>query len=170
MDGDGLIIIRKGWGGTGLTQAEMAHELSVSRQSYIAWEKGHHKIPSDKLKLLLDKASVIGSIGVKVDTKKQNKEDIACFEQYATMRTWPCVPFADSSTGGDPHINPHNGSKWIATPTGLLSHEVVVAVMLHSLNFKFTPGACVLICTAYPDVPRTAAAFTVQEPVPAHWL
>jgi DNA-binding XRE family transcriptional regulator len=44
MDGEALKVIRKGYK---LTQAAMAEKLKVSRQSYIAWEKGTYKIPED---------------------------------------------------------------------------------------------------------------------------
>lgn len=50
MDGDALKVIRKGYQ---LTQAAMAEKLEVSRQSYIAWEKGTYKIPANIVERLV---------------------------------------------------------------------------------------------------------------------
>lgn len=50
MDGEGIKLTRKR---LQLTQAEMAANLGVSRQSYIAWEKDTYRIPADKVAQLL---------------------------------------------------------------------------------------------------------------------
>jgi len=152
MDGDGLRAIRKG---LGYNQAKMADILAVSRQSYIAWEKGYHKMPAAKVELVI--ATSENATPMRVDVKTQNKEDRAIFVQYQDMRTWPIV-----KSDVYPHLSP-NGDKFLSSPNGLMTHQLIVD-QLHRFGQVVTPGAAVLICTAYPDVPRHADAFKPTVP------
>jgi DNA-binding XRE family transcriptional regulator len=93
MDGDGLRVIREGHG---LTQAQMAKELGVSRQSYIAWEKDKYKMPADKLAILLGGSETLKAAKPKETAKQRQereKEERALIKHwrniYRVTRAWP---------------------------------------------------------------------------------
>jgi DNA-binding XRE family transcriptional regulator len=95
MDGEGIKLTRKR---LQKTQAEMAKELEVSRQSYIAWEKDTYKIPTAKLeKLLAMDASVPAGGLTPKETSKQERRRLAIeaatikqsVDTYRRMRCWP---------------------------------------------------------------------------------
>lgn len=96
MDGEGLKVIRIGHG---LTQAQMAEQLGVSRQSYIAWERDKYKMPADKLAILLNGSETLKAAAPK-ETDKQRatreaweRETIKfSLERYRELRAWPDIP------------------------------------------------------------------------------
>lgn len=87
MDGQGLKIIRKR---LRLTQAEMAIEMKVSRQSYIAWEKDIYKMTQEKIDaaIALDKSIPDGGIDPK-ETAKQRDKRLA--DEAHMIRNWQRV-------------------------------------------------------------------------------
>jgi DNA-binding XRE family transcriptional regulator len=64
MHNEALKMLRKE---KGFTQAEMAEMLEVSRQSYIAWERGTYQVPVDIEKRLAD-AGMATRVSQKMDT------------------------------------------------------------------------------------------------------
>lgn len=96
MDGDGLKVIRAGHG---LTQAQMAEQLGVSRQAYIAWEKNKYQMPADKLAILLNGTATLKA-AVPKETDKQRlvreaaerKEIQLAVDCYRALRAWPDIP------------------------------------------------------------------------------
>lgn len=80
MDGEGIKLIRKR---LQKTQAEMAGELGVSRQSYIAWEKDTYRIPQEKLEKLLALDSSIPADGIKPKNAALVRDTI---KYYGEMR------------------------------------------------------------------------------------
>lgn len=98
MDGEGIRLTRKR---LQLTQAEMAAELGVSRQSYIAWEKDTYRIPADKVAQLLamDASVPTGGLAPRETDKQriaresaERKEIQVALECYRSLRAYPDIP------------------------------------------------------------------------------
>lgn len=95
MDGEGIKIIRVG---LGKSQAEMAQALSVSRQSYIAWEHDTYKMPAAKLAILMTLAGA-ETMGEPKETPKQKRERELQEQKlidyhvagYRRLRAWPDI-------------------------------------------------------------------------------
>lgn len=84
MDGEAIKLTRKR---LQKTQAEMAADLKVSRQSYIAWEKDMYKMPPDKKALLISMDTSVPEGGLA--PKKMSIRAKETLDSYRTMRAPP---------------------------------------------------------------------------------
>jgi DNA-binding XRE family transcriptional regulator len=127
MDGEGIKVIRKR---LRKTQAEMAGELEVSRQSYIAWEKDTYKIPTSKLEKLLamDKSIPDGGLAPKETDKQRLARES---HERAEARHWLTV--------------------YRATRAFYKNHNETIA-LFNSQGHVFPPAAQKLILDEFPDI------------------
>jgi transcriptional regulator with XRE-family HTH domain len=154
MTPDELKAIRKA---AGLTQGALGSKLGKSRLSIANWENAKYRIPSDLAEQMATAGLVEGKGPDKTAIKEEQKRDKSIADTYTKFRTLSVVVKTD--TGSDTHTNPHTGEKFMASPDGKMTHRQMVDHLYH-MGCVITPGAAVLICKAWPDVPRTEEAFT----------